>query len=540
VTDRSELVSIERRLSGRKLDFSETFVRVGQLKQLLDVGHAPATDQTVTVLGKLLASDRHLAQTQAFHLFESIAASLAAIGCSRFDTAVSRRALQVLMPAATQSRGEKQRASAQTAGTLPVNIEGPRQPSTAAGNEPPRMSLKKILARIGHTHAGGGKYLGRSLVVPLQENGVVAVVKITRKGECPAGLVREAWWQEYLNSKAPPFAGHFNVPRPVRVGRGYLFRPTGLPGSQGRSSAIDPASAMAIAFAVDRDYFVYPNDHRPQARMPYDRFRRVLLRAAGLFGELAAAGIVHTAPVPLFHNRVQRDRRDDGGLYEWDRAGRLDRWLLSSRYPNFGPTGIRDFEHLTSLGPEEGRRLYRHIGNHLLSLILVAGSHFRHKAPELMGEDEKGALRDLRFLFDREKFIDLVSGVFQAYHSGFSGGGPDSDLTADIETLVDSLIEQMGVDRHMLELLRREDQNRMSTAAFYSLLSRHNLPVKSLAAIEKGRADIEIRSGPHLGPFNGPISVPELPTFLRSATAAIVAGRFMARRFSKGKGGGCG
>jgi len=540
VTDSAERVSIERRLSGKQLDFSETFVRVGQLQDLLDGRGTPATDHTVTVLARLLASDRHLAQTQSFHLFGSIAGTLATIGCSRFDTDVSRRALQVLVPAATHSRGEKQRASAETVGTLPVAVRGPRLGCSSAGSEPVRLSLKNILARLGRPGDGGGNYLGRSLVVPLSENEQVAVIKITRRGEDPAGLTREARWLDYLNTGHRPFAGQFTIPRPLKISDGYLFKPAGLPELNGQPPEIDPPTAAAIAFTVHRDYFVYPNDHRPGARLPYEQFRRVLLQAAGLFGELAADGIVHTAPIPLFHNRVQRDRRDDGGIYEWDRAGRLDRWLLSSRFPNFGPTGIRDFEHLESVGEKAGRQLYRHIGNHLLSLILVAGSHFRHKSPEMVGADEQGEPLDVRFLFDRARYSDLVRGVFAAYYGGFSKGDRLPDLNADIETLVDCLIDQMGVDRHMLEILRREDQNRMSDRDFNAFLTRYNLSVGSTAVIEKGAADIEVPSGPHLGEFNGPISVPELTAFLRSAAAAIVAGRFMAQRFSSSKGGDCG
>ncbi len=533
MTDSAERVSIEQRLSGNKLDFSETFVRVGQLQNILDGGGVSATDHTVTVLARLLASDRHLDQTQSFHLFGSIAGTLATIGCSRLDTDISRRALQVLLPAATHSRGEKQRASAETVGTLPVDIRGPRLHCSAAGAELPRLSLKNILARMGRSGDGGGNYLGRSFVVPLVEDEQVVVIKITRSGEDPAGLEREARWLDYLNTDHRPFSRQFIIPRPLKMTAGYLFKPVGLPELNGRPPEIDPSTAAAIAFTVHRDYFVYPNDHRPGARLPYEPFRRVLLQAAGLFGELAADGIVHTAPVPLFHNRAQRNRRDDGGIYEWDRAGRLDRWLLSSRFPNFGPTGVRDFEHLLSVGEKAGRQLYRHIGNHLLSLILVAGSHFRHKAPEMVGADEQGEPLDVRFLFDRERYINLVRGVFGAYYAGFSKGGTPPDLNADIEALVDSLIDQMGVDRHMREVLRREDQNRMSIEEFNAFLARYNLAAGSTAVVAKGVVDIEVPSGPHLGEFNGPISVPELTAFLRSASAAIVAGRFMAQRFDE-------
>ncbi len=536
MTDSSELLSIERRLSRSPLDFSETFVRVGQLKDLIDGGRSRVTDNTVTVLAKLLESDRHIEQTQAFHLFSSIASALTAIACSRCNANVSRRALQILMPAVTGSRGEKQRASAQTVGMLPMDIKGPRVPSLDSGGDTPRLLVKDILSRVGRPSAGDRVYLGRSLVIALENSAEVLVIKITRRGESRAGLVREARWMDYLAGNNRWVAGRFIVPRPLKLYDGYLFKPADLPDMNGNYKEIDPATAAAIAFTVHRDYFVYPNDHRPGSRLPYDRFRRILLRAAGLFGELAAAGIVHTAPIPLFHNRVQRDRRDDGGIYEWDRGGRLDRWLLSSRFPNFGPTGIRDFEHMLSLGENDGRRLYRHIGNHLLSLILVIGSYFRYAAPEMVGGDEHGVPLDVRSLFDKDQFTDLVDGVFKTYFSGFSKAGPGPDMAADIKILVESLINHMGVDRHMREIMRIEDQNRMSDGVFRDFLARYRLQAESAAIIEKGRADIEVRSGPHLGEFNGPISVPELTSFLRAASAAIVAGRYMGQKFPEGEG----
>jgi len=527
---------MERRLSAGRLDFSELFVRVGQLKSLLDGGSTPATGRTVAVLAGLLDSDRHTDQTQAYHLFGAIAGTLATIGCSRDDPGVSRQALQILLPAATGSRGERQRALAETVGTLPVNIKGPHMQLAIVGLPPPRRSLKGILAQMG-VGTSAGSYLGRSLVAPLADSDEVAVIKIARRGEDPAGLEREARWLDYLRTSTQLFAEPFIIPRPVRMKNGYLFRPTNLPALSGRPRDIDPATAAAIAFTVHRDYFVYPNDHRPQARLSYEQFRQVLQRAAVLFGELAAGGILHTAPIPLFHNRVQRQRRDDRGLYEWDRAGRLDRWLQSSRYPNFGPTGIRDFEHLTPLGTRVDHQLYRHIGNQLLSLVLVAGSYFRHKAPESVGLDKHGAPLDVRHLFDRAQFAELVQTVFNGYHAGFSKGESVVDMQAEIGALVTALIDQMGVDRHMREILRREDQSRMTTADFHAYLSQYPPTAGAAVEFEKGRADIEIHSGPHLGEFNGSISVPELTAFLRSASAAIVAGRFLEQRFGGDVGG---
>ena len=533
---RGELIRMERRLSAGILDFSELFVHVGQLKSLLDGGSVPATDRTVAVLAGLLVSDRHSEQTQAYHLFGAIAGTLATIGCSRGDPDVSCQALQVLVPAATGSRGERQRALAETVGTLPVNVKGPCIGDAESALPPPRRSLKSILAPL-KADTTTGSYQGRSLVVPLAASNEVAVIKIARCGEDPAGLNREACWLDYLRASAQLFSEPFIIPRPVPMKHGYLFRPARLPELNDRPQDIDPTTAVAIAYTVHRDYFVYPNDHRPYAGLSYDRFCQVLQRAAVLFGELAAGGIVHTAPIPLFHNRIQRQRREDGGIYEWDRAGRLDRWLHSSRFPNFGPTGIRDFEHLTSLGSRAGRQLYRHIGNQLLSLILVAGSYFRHKAPDHIGLATDGTPCDVRHLFDRAQFSELLQTIFNAYHAGFSKVSPVADLQADIEALVSALIDQMGVDRYMREILRREDQGRMTTAQFTAYLSQYTGPAGSAKDFEKGQADIEIHSGPHLGEFNGPISVPELTAFLRSASAAIVAGRYLGQRFGKAAGG---
>ena len=99
---------------------------------------------------------------------------------------------------------------------------------------------------------------------------------------------------------------------------------------------------LAIAFVAHRDYFIYPNDGDADS----GEVREILGRNAYLMGRLTARGIIHDAPIPLFHNRTQRMRRDDQGRYQWFRAGRLDRWLDSCAFPNLGRSGLRDFEHL--------------------------------------------------------------------------------------------------------------------------------------------------------------------------------------------------
>ena len=148
--------------------------------------------------------------------------------------------------------------------------------------------------------------------------------------------------------------------------------------------------------------------------------REILSRSAWLLGRLMAMGIAHTAPIPLFHNRAQRHRREDGGRYRWTHAGRLDRWLASCRYPNFGASGLRDFEHFEVV---TGRARFRYeiIGSHLISLLLVAGSYFRSKAPDRMGLDLSGQPVDTRDLFDRSLLQTMIGDIYRAYYEGFTG-----------------------------------------------------------------------------------------------------------------------
>ena len=251
----------------------------------------------------------------------------------------------------------------------------------------------------------------------------------------------------------------------------------------------------------------------------------MLFRNAWLLGKLAAMGMVHTAPIPLFHNRIQRARRADGGIYEWDRGGRLDRWLYSCRYPNFGLTGIRDFEHFITIS-KAGIKLYRHIGNHILSLLLVAGSYFRYKEKDRYVFNQNGSAPDYRELFDGPFFEELVRGVFYNYYHGFVGKTFERKLSFDFETFTRRLIEEMGIDRHMVEILRSVDQREMTDQTFRAFLNDNGFSDKEVDRIEKGREDITICSGPHLGGFNERISLPELITFLSMVSSFCVAGKY--------------
>ncbi len=245
-------------------------------------------------------------------------------------------------------------------------------------------------------------------------------------------------------------------------------------------------------------------------------------RNARLAGQLTAMGIIHDALIPLFHNRIQRFRREDQGRYQWFRAGRLDRWLDSCEYPNIGLSGLRDFEHLVSFNGDS-RMLYRHIGSHFLSLFLITGSYFRNKNRKLAGIDKNGNPVDARNLFDKAFLKTIIEDIFSCYYEGFTKSRFTDPLPVDTELLAERMIEEMGVDRHMKEYLRKADQKNMTHDEFTFFLRERGYPEKKLKDLTKGDFDIAVMSGPHLGDFNRSISIPELIECVAGMSAICIS-----------------
>ena len=417
--------------------------------------------------------------------------------------------------------GFAHRTAAEALGGLPHGI----MPATdaAAGHAPAMPASWRELKKIGGAGgAGTPVWRGRSLVTAPDGQGRVLVCKWARRGESGRALAREVFWMSRLQFFAGDLPVRFDVPVPVCYRGRRLFRIR--PGQRAAGAPppdIDP-SGTAVAFVANAAYFRYPNGPADHDRLPGSAFRRVMAQNAFLLGRLAAAGVLHTAPIPLFHNRVQVHRRRDRGRYEWYRAGRLDRWLASCTHPNFGPTGLRDFEHLAPL-EEDGRSLYRCIGTHFLSLLLVLGSYFRGREPGRMGTDPNGTPVDARGLFDPQLMHDTIHDVFTMYCEGLTGHRPGFPLPVDVAQLVFRMIEEMGVDRHMTEILRKADQLQMSGAAFSRFLARRGIDT---AGMTKAAGDIVLQTGPHLGAFNEPISLPELIRAVEAFSGLAVAARF--------------
>jgi hypothetical protein len=138
-----------------------------------------------------------------------------------------------------------------------------------------------------------------------------------------------------------------------------------------------------------------------------------------------------------------------------------------------------------------------------------------------MGLTTGGEPVDARHLFDRPLFTELLTTVVREYSTGFLGAPLDLDQVGCTK-VVDPLIEALGVDRHMTEIFRTQDQMGYTPQEFLALLGSKALDPEN--GLHPGEQDIVLLTGPHLGEFNSRISVPELINFT-AATAGLCIAR---------------
>ena len=437
-------------------------------------------------------------------------------------------ALTALMTLLRNTHGNAHRGVAEALGSLPVVIRGPRTPDGKAA-KPPAVTWDGLIQAHGLHLTGKLTSIGRSLVAKTSQKDHLLVVKLAREDDHAGTLGQEIRWMEALQQPGYEVDRRFHVPKPLTIHGQPVFRIPNLPLLPPGVITRHP-QGLAIAFVAHADYFVYPN----QTSVDGETALEILGRNAYLMGWLAAKGVIHDAPIPLFHNRTQRQRRDDQGRYQWFRAGRLDQWLDSCAFPNFGLSGLRDFEHLTSFSGKS-RLLYRHIGSHLISLLLVAGSHFRGRDGSRRGLNANREPVDARDLFDHSLLAAMIHNIFKNYHQGFCGARSPVDLPLDPDRLATRMVEEMGVDRYMSELLRRSDQQQMTDDQFRKFLREKGVAESAAKKMQPGKKDILIASGPHLGNFNRQISLPELIEAVAAMSAVCIAGRFMGQNNNRMK-----
>ncbi len=523
-TQDSETKDISQRLLNNELDALPTYLALKELCNLLEHNSGHVHSDTISALNKNLKRNYLAAQRLQYLIYREVSRIIALIIINAQDRSLAVQLISILNNIVILSAGSQRRGVAEVLGSLPINIDGP-EIMDSHDLDIPTVRWNDVLAGNGLCPESVWEVAGRSIIFPIDDEGLL-VIKLSSDIDSIQFMKIDALWMNYLGSQSEIFEKRFNIPEPLNAENDYIFYLEDLPSAICEQMEVKSDRYCAFTYKAHRDYFVYPNDHRENRNLNPEDFKEVMSRNAWLLGRLASAGIIHTAPIPLFHNRVQRNRRPDGGLYEWHKGGRLDRWLHSTRYPNFGLSGIRDFEHLVSYS-SGGLKLYKKIGSHILGLILVFGSYFRNQDPDRLGRDEKEVPVDARDLFDKSLLTELVQRCFSNYYAGFSGVDFTGEMPADFNSFIFRMIQEMGVDRDMDEMVRITDQNAMTERGFKVFLTDNHFSDEEIIRLKRGAEDLAIVTGPHLGQFGREISLPELIEFLEFASATCVLGKYL-------------
>lgn len=481
--------------------------------------HSMRIDNIIN-LEKSMHDPQILLQRQSYFLFREAARAMTAIVMCNIPD-LTEHTLATLKRLLRTATGNSHRAVTEAVGSLPL-ISNQHFHHKTEEQDIPCVSFKKIAEKCGGISVAKAVFNGRSLTLPFNSGKKILVIKLARRDDSPANLFTETYWMKYLRKYFSSLPVRFNIPEPLELEGFSVFRIKDLPIIPPDDLHCHPET-IAIAFAAHSEYYAYANE--PSHYRQFSELKDVMIRNGWLFSHLASQGIVHTAPIPLFHNRVQSHRREDNGLYDWPLAGRLDQWLSSCRHPNFGLSGIRDFEHFQAT-EISGEKLYWNLGAHILSLLLISASYFRNREKGVRGLSPEGKPVDARYLFDENYLIELIRETLESYYKGFVGHDFPGDMPFDLKTLASRMVEEMGVDHHMKEMLRQVDQRQMNDREFRLFLEERGFTVKQAARVPKGEQDIVLHTGPHLGGFNAGISIPELITASASMAATCVLDRY--------------
>ncbi|MCK5491755.1 MAG: hypothetical protein KAJ14_01440, partial [Candidatus Omnitrophica bacterium] len=409
----------------------------------------------------------------------------------------------------------------------------------------PSIAMNKILNKVDFP--ANPRFVSRKIIYDLGTSDIL-VIKFARENESPLNLLKEVKAWDYLAElkRNNCFKDlRFDIAEVLKFSSKSVVQLKDIPINIPENIAISK-ERYCICFVVNKDYFCYFNELSSDLIA-----KEVFFRSFYLLGYLAALGIPYKDVISLFHNMIEGDSRHDNGVYLWGYGGRITQWLSSCDFSNIGMTGIRDLEHSVFLGKEKipfypkGKYLLSYImGGNVVSMLLLAGSYFRSKDKNRRGVDINGKPVDTRDLFDPALLKEFIVGGFLYFYEGFMKRpyikGECQDLkeltrrfneyaggvSFDLENLTNAIIEKMGVDNHMKEVLRREDQKNMSNEAFIELLITGGYANSEMASFEKGKKDIIILTGPHLGRFDGEISLPEIIDAAEWIVSLCMLGKF--------------
>ena len=499
------------------LDFSAAYMGIKYIGRHAADFPFTITRQTLDALFSVFETPGFDKAKQAFFLYHEAAITLVDMG-KTMENEITRTIVQRLMSLLMISSGKRLRALSQALGRLSDNSPAPDMPSFPNTAMPLDINLSSLAEKFTTTGMilpadTQWTWKGRSLIART-ETKIMGVIKFATTQDNINEIHREAVWMDWFSQN--PQTPDPLVPKPVCIQGSYLFNITGeLP--EGGPETI--YGSACIAFTPCPGYYEYPN----LEGVVWEQIKSSFFKSALALGRLSSRGLFHTALIPLFHNRIQQGRRNDNGKYLWEHAGRLDQWLDSSLFPNFAASGLRDFEHITCR--TKPLDLEHYTGEYLLSFILVAGSCFRNKAPHRRGTDNACPHVDTRDLFCPDLFESLLAGVCEHYFKGLTESETFDPAPFKLPALIEKLIEKMGLDEHMQEALRVQDQLDMGDEQFEKFLADRGIT----CIPDKGKENIVLFTGPHLGEFNQPISIPELIEFLFKFSAFCVSSCFLKK-----------
>ncbi len=506
-------------LKYRGESYTSHFMLVKHIQHTIKKEPSRITPHVIEILEQILKERDHDKEKLSTFLFRECAETLVYI-CVKGQDELKKHSYNILKSFSINLLNIRSLPCSRALGMLPCNIKKYQSISPTEEDISQKIyelsSPQEIIDLLGPCQNIKKLWMGRSYLHIMGEK--IVVFKFVKKQEGIESLLEEAAWMLYLHKNK---RNSLKIPTPIERKGHFLF-------------SSREWNSPFICFVVDKSYYIYPNGRGLNDYYPsWEEFLYILKRGAYLLGDLTSQGIIHTCPIPLFHNRIQISRREDRGIYLWERGGRLDRWLHSSLYPNIGKWGIRDLEHLQFYQGNQ-RELFRHIGTHILSLLLMAGSYFRMREPKKIGLNKEGNPYDMRRLFSKNKMQEVIHSIVKSYFTGFVGEQMPSLKFEGMGDFVEKLIQEMGVDRHMTEFLRIRDQEEMSQEEFEKFLRLHGYTPHQITEIKKGEKDISLLTGPHLGEFNGRISVPEIIPFLAGVAGMVISSKHLIERHPYG------
>ncbi len=522
---KTEYKDIVFSLNRRDLNFSEAYIILNRVNALVDRAPCLSFKVLIDALKDTLTNKKYLKQKQAYFLYKNAAISLILIILNNKDKEIMQDALQALLFVMYTTKGTQYKAASEALGSLPLKFNNPVIKESDMDNIS-FITWDSFFKKYGQCLMSECFKKGRSIVMPVNSSEDIMVVKIASDLESAKLLGIEAAWMNFFLKREISFKINFQIPNPIKVKNNYLFQITVPDIFKGTDHGGEDKKYYGICFTVNKNYFYYINGHNGDNGLNLFDFSKSLSENSWLLGKLASLGIVHTSPIPLFHNRVSKNRRRDGGLYEWPRGGRLDKWLESSKYPNFGLTGVRDFEHFAGIDDLK-KKIYFYVGTHILSLVLVAGSYFRFKEDADIVCTYISRTCDVRHLFEKKVIKKIILEIFLNYYNGFTGKIFKGIIPLDLDLFADRLISEMGCDKYMEEVFRVVDQDQMSQGEFFSFLSQRGMNQVNIDKTIKGKEEIVLISGPHLGGFNQKISIPELTDFISAVSALCISGKYL-------------